>query len=87
MTDSILYYIIHYTYVVSILLFIVKVALFIRHKNKKWNFVSFLYFDLVSIKFSSSPERAKFKKIQNHLSVLILFMIIINLITAFLLQL
>jgi len=77
--ELIFYLILKYIYVVTLILFVTKIALFVHHKNKNWKLDQFLYFDIIDIKLSK-PERAKHKKLQNALTVAILFFFVVNII-------
>ena len=81
MLDYIIYFILKYTYIITAAIFLVKAFLFIRYKNKKWRFAEFIYFNQVNIKYTSTAERAKAKRIQNTLSVIIFVFLIIQLLS------
>ncbi len=77
--ELIFYLLLNYIYVVTIILFVTKIAFFVHHKNKNWKLDQFLYFNVIDIKLSK-PEGAKHKKLQNILTVTILFFFIVNII-------
>ena len=77
--DFTFYLIINNTYVFTFVLFLVKVALFVQHKNKNWTIDQFVYFDTINIKLSRRKS-ARQKRIQNILTVFILFLSIITIL-------
>ena len=81
MLDTIIWFILRYTYVIIGAIFLVKAYLFVRHRNKYWRFTEFFYFNQVNIKYTSTAERAKLKRIQNTLSVVILALLIVQLLS------
>lgn len=81
MLDNIIWFILRYTYIIIGVIFLVKAYLFIRHRNKNWRFTEFFYFNQVNIKYTSTAERAKLKRIQNILSVVILTLLIVQLLS------
>lgn len=77
MLDFTIYFLLNYTYLFAVTLFLVKVYLFVKHKNSKWRFYNFLYFGVDAMNFSSSEERLRHKKTQNQLTVsIVLFLTI-----------
>ena len=85
MLDSIIYFLLKYTFVFTAVLFVVKFLLFIRHKNKHWTIIDFFYFNEINIKFTQNVERVRLKKIQNSLSITILVLLILQFFTTLLL--
>ena len=77
--DFTFYFIMNSTCVFTIMLFIVKVVLFLQPKNKNWTFEQFVYFDTINIKLSRRKS-ARQKRIQNILTVFILFLSIITIL-------
>lgn len=84
MIDFIIYFFLKYTYLFISLSFLVKIFLFIKHRNKKWKIIDFLYFNQVNIKFTPNSERAKIKRIQNVLSLVILILIVVQVLSVLL---
>lgn len=80
MLDATIYFLLNYTYVIIGLLFLLKTILFIRHKNKNWRLSEFLYFNQLNIRFTPNLERAKLKRLQNFLSYIILFLLVVQLV-------
>lgn len=78
MLDLIIYFLIKYAYVLAVLLFVIKMFLFIKNKNKNWTVSQFFYFNPTNIQFTPSAERAKLKKVQNQLSIGIMLFLIIQ---------
>ncbi len=78
MLDMIIYFLLKYTYVVTLFLFLIKTILFLKHRNKNWTVLQFIFFNPINIRFTSKNERVKYKRIQNGLSVAILLLIIIE---------
>lgn len=85
MLDTILYFVVKYSFVITAMLFLVKFLLFLRYKNKNWTIIEFFYFNSVNIKFTAKAERARLKRLQNSLSVAILLLLIFQLFSALLL--
>ena len=84
MLDDIIYFILNYSLVVMAVLFLVKAILFIIYKNKNWRLFEFIYFNQVNIKYTSTSERARAKRLQNTLSFIILVFLILKLLTSIL---
>ncbi|HEX8462219.1 MAG TPA: hypothetical protein VF623_12345 [Segetibacter sp.] len=72
-------FILHYTYIITIVLFLVKSALFIHYKNEKWRLLQFIYFDARTTRLSVNKKRSALKKVQNFLSIAITALLILNL--------
>lgn len=66
-----------------ILLTLLKTGLFIKHKSPYWRFSDFLHFSRYNIYNSSSQERAVHKEHQNKLSMVLLFMVVLDLFLSF----
>ncbi len=81
MLDYIIYFILKYTYIISAVIFLVKIFFFLRYKNKNWRFSEFLYFNQINIKYTSTVERAKMKRTQNVLSIVILSLLLLQLLS------
>ena len=81
MLDYIIYFILKYTYIISAVIFLLKVFLFLRYKNKNWRFGEFLYFNQINIKYTSTVERAKMKRTQNALSIIIVALLFLQLLS------
>ncbi|HEX8357983.1 MAG TPA: hypothetical protein VF610_11245 [Segetibacter sp.] len=84
MVDYLIAFLLNYSYVFIAVLFVIKIVLFMRHKNKTWTVAQFFYFNPMGIKYTSNNERAKVKRLQNGLSVAIVVMILVQLFFAFL---
>jgi hypothetical protein len=84
MLDTIIYLLLSYAYVVAVILFLIKIFLFFKNKNKNWTLVEFLYFKPTNIQFTSNGERAKLKRVQNQLSLGIIFFLLIQLVVTLL---
>ena len=80
MLDFIIYFLVKYTYVLAAALFIIKIFLFVKNKNKNWTVVQFLYFNPSNIQFTPSPERARLKRVQNQLSIAIMIFLFIQIV-------
>lgn len=81
MLDNIIWFILRYPYVIIGVLFVFKVFFFLRHRNKHWRVSEFFFFNQVNIKYTSTAERAKLKRTQNLLSILILALFILQLLS------
>jgi hypothetical protein len=82
MLDIIIYFFLKYSYLIAVLLFLIKIFLFFKNKNKNWTVVEFLYFKPTNIQFTSNAERAKLKKVQNQLSIAIIVFLVIQVVVA-----
>lgn len=78
MIDSLIIFLLKYGYLISAALLIIKIFIFIKHKNKTWTFGQFLFFDQLNIKLTSTVERARLKRVQNLLSILILTFLLLQ---------
>lgn len=78
MIDSLIIFLLKYAYLISAALLIIKIFIFIKHKNKTWTFGQFLFFDHLNIKLTSTVERARLKRVQNLLSILILTFLLLQ---------
>jgi len=76
--DVFVYYLLHYTYLLIIPLFLIKVVSFLFYKSKRWKFSHFFYFGFYNV-FDTDNERIKArKKFQNGLSLAILVLIFLQ---------
>lgn len=66
------------------ILLLVKCLLFIKSKTSSWKWIHFVYFDQNHISSSSSVKTQMAKKIQNHLSHLIIITALLQVSAAFL---
>ena len=78
MLDFIIFLLLKYTYVLAVILFLVKVFLFAKNKNKNWTVIQFLYFNPTNIQFTPNAERARLKRVQNQLSIAIVILLAIQ---------
>jgi hypothetical protein len=84
MIDLSIYVFLSYTYVFIAILFLVKIVLFLKHRNKNWTITQFIFFTETNIKFTTNSERSKLKKTQNFLSAVILFLLVIQILSVLL---
>jgi len=76
--DVFVYFLLHYTYLLIIPLFLVKVINFFFYKSRRWRFSHFFYFGFYNV-FDTDNEKVKArKKFQNALSVAILVVIFLQ---------
>ena len=80
MLDIIISFFLKYSYAIAALLFLIKVFLFFKNKNKNWTVIEFLYFKSSNIQFTSNSERIKLKKVQNQLSIAIIVFLVIQIV-------
>ena len=80
MFDIFIYFILKYIYLFSVVLFLIKIYLFVKNRNKNWTIAHFLYFNPNTIHYSSNEVRAKLKRIQNHLSFAIIIILVVQII-------
>lgn len=85
MLDLIISFFLNYSYAIAALLFLIKILLFFKNKNKNWTLVEFLYFKSSNIQFTSNSERVKLKRVQNQLSIAILVFLVIQVVVKILL--
>jgi len=82
MLDLIIYFLLKFSYLIAVALFLIKIFLFFKNKNKNWTVVEFLYFKPTNIQFTSNSDRAKLKRVQNQLSIAITVFLIIQVVVA-----
>lgn len=82
MLDLILYFLLKYTYLLAAALFAVKIILFLKHKNKNWTLLQFIYFNQINIRLTSNSDRARLKKLQNSLSIAIVILLAIQILSV-----
>jgi hypothetical protein len=69
MLDFFIFLLLKYTYVLAAILFLVKIFLFVKNKNKNWTISQFLFFNPTNIQFTPNAGRAKLKRMQNQLRI------------------
>lgn len=78
MLDVIIYFLMKYAYIIAVALFVIKVLLFVKNRNKNWTLIQFFYFDSTNMQFTQNATRIKLKRVQNQLSISIIVFIVIQ---------
>ena len=80
MLDAIIFFLLKYTYVFIALLFGTKTFLLLTIDYKSGSFSKFFYYNYTNLVLSSNRKRYRYKKIQNNLTIGILFLVVIQIL-------
>ncbi len=80
MFDAIIYFIFSKTYLFVATVFGVKIYFLLTSEYRSRSLSKFFYYNYINLILTSNPKRYRYKKLQNNLTVAILFLVMIQVV-------